>query len=391
VTRIGAAVSLHASPAAAGYEAALRAREQLGDAPVDLACVFATPEHRSAAAEVVAAVREILAPRHVLGCVAQGVVAGERELEEGPAVSVWAASLPGAAIAPFHLDAEAFDDDGDDEPALPPFDEAGIVLLLVDPFTFPADRLLRATDERYPGLPVVGGIALGGTGPGLQALVVDDDVHTEGAVGASIAGVPVQAVVSQGCAPLGRESVITSADENVVLELAGRPALERLRETVAGLSERERALASRGLLAGIVIDENKPAYARGDFLMRSILGADESSGAIAVGEQVRVGQTLRFHARDAASAADDLSETLADALGQTAAAPAGALLFTCNGRGAGLFGAPDHDAGAIAGALASHAVGGFFCGGEIGPVGGRSFVHGFTATLALFFEEEDQR
>lgn len=390
MTRVAAALSLHASPAAAGYEAALRAREELGDASIDLACVFATHEHLPAASEVANAVRELLAPRHLLGCVAQGVVAGEREVEEGPAVSVWAASLPGAAITPFHLDAELLDGDGDGR-ALPAFDDAAIVLLLVDPFTFPADRLLRTANERYPGLPLVGGIALGGTGPGLQALVVDDQVYSEGAVGVTIGGVPVQAVVSQGCAPLGRESVITGADENVVLELAGRPALERLRETLAGLSERERGLATGGLLAGIVIDENKPAYARGDFLMRSILGADESSGAIAIGERVRVGQTLRFHARDAVSADGDLSETLAEALARAAAVPAGALVFTCNGRGAGMFGVPDHDASAIASALDSRAVGGLFCGGEIGPVGGRSFVHGFTATLALFFEGEPQR
>lgn len=387
MTRIGAAVSLQASSAAAGYEAALRAREELGDVQIDFSCVFATREHLPAATEMAAAVRELLAPRYLIGCIAQGVVGGERELEEGPAVSVWAASLPGASITPFHLDAGLFDDDGESE-AIPAFDDAEIVLLLVDPFTFPADRLLRLTDERHPGLPLVGGIALGGSGPGRQALVVDGEVYSDGAVGVSIGGIPVHAVVSQGCAPLGRESVITGADENLVLELAGRPALERLRETLAGLSESEHALATGGLLAGIVIDENKPAYTRGDFLMRSILGADESSGAIALGERVRVGQTLRFHARDAASADGDLSETLADALSRAAATPAGALVFTCNGRGAGMFGAPDHDAGVIAGALDSRAIGGFFCGGEIGPVGSRSFLHGFTATLAVFFEGE---
>lgn len=386
MTRIGAGVSLQAGATAAGYEAALRAREELGDGQVDLACVFATPEHRAAAAGLTSAVRELLTPHHLLGCVAQGVVAGERELEAGPAVSVWAASLPRASITPFRLDAEALD--GDE--SLPGFGDAAIALLLVDPFSFPADRLLRLADERYPGVPLVGGIALGGSGPDQQALLLDDTVFPDGAVGACIGGLPVLAVVSQGCAPLGRESVITGADGNLVLELAGRPALERLRETLAGLSERERRLAARGLLAGIVIDENKAEYERGDFLMRSILGADESTGAIAIGEQVRIGQTLRFHARDAESADGDLSEALADVVDRASGAPAGALVFTCNGRGAGLFGAPDHDAGAIAGALRSEAVGGFFCGGEIGPVGGRSFLHGFTATLAVFFDEEGQ-
>jgi small ligand-binding sensory domain FIST len=180
--------------------------------------------------------------------------------------------------------------------------------------------------------------------------------------------------------------VITRAEGNVVQELAGRPALSRLREIVGGLSPPERMLASKGLLAGLVIDENKPAYERGDFLMRGILGADEESGAIAIGEEVRVGQTLRFHARDAASADEDLRLALEERLGNESRPAAGALLFTCNGRGTNMFAAPDHDSRAVSSALGRPAVAGFFCGGEIGPIGGRSFLHGFTATMAVFLE-----
>jgi small ligand-binding sensory domain FIST len=232
-------------------------------------------------------------------------------------------------------------------------------------------------------VPLVGGVAVGGGEPGAQALVVDDEVHAEGAAGAVVRGVAVRPLVSQGCAPIGREAVVTRAKGNIVLELAGEPALERLKREIAALAPDEQALAARGLLAGLVIDENRPAYERGDFLMRGLLGIDEESGAIAVGEEVRVGQTLRFHVRDAASADEDLREALAEVDGGTAA---GALLFTCNGRGAGMFGEPGHDARLVSAAI-GEGVAGFFCGGEIGPVGGKPFLHGFTATLAVFLDD----
>ena len=236
---------------------------------------------------------------------------------------------------------------------------------------------------------MVGGIATGAGRPAQQALLLDDEIHDEGAVVIALSGVAVEAVVSQGCAPLGREAVITQAEGNVVLELAGRPALERLRETVAGLSDGDRQLAASGLLAGLVIDENKPEYGRGDFLMRGILGADDESGAIAIGETVRVGQTLRFHARDAGSADSDLRLALAESLDVSPGRPAGALLFACNGRGQNMFGGPHHDSRALADALGAPALAGFFCGGEIGPVGGRTFLHGFTATAVIFLDPSD--
>jgi small ligand-binding sensory domain FIST len=383
VTRIAAGLATAAAATVAAAEAAGQVAGELAGAGVDLAFLFLTPQHLDRAGEAAAMVRSALEPRCLLGCVSEGVIGREREVESGPAAAVWGASLPGASIESFHVtafsDGESVDLDG-----VPDLGAPDLMALLVDPFTFPAGSLLRRLNEDYPGVPIVGGIATGGGQPGAQALILDDRVHERGTVGVALAGVAVEAVVSQGCAPLGREAVITRAEGNVVFELAGQPALERLREVVGSLSAREQALATRGLLAGLVIDENKPEYGRSDFLMRGILGADEESGAIAIGEEVRVGQTLRFHARDAASADEDLQLALSERLALLNAKPAGALLFTCNGRGTNMFSEPDHDSRALSAALGGPALAGFFCGGEIGPVGGRSFLHGFTATMAVF-------
>lgn len=387
MTRVGAGLSTAAVTVEAAAAAAEAARDRLEGGRADLAFMFMTPEHLARAHDAVDAVQATLGPRCLIGATASGVIGGEQELEQGPAISVWAASTPGARLAPFHVTAEQRDDElvlVD----LPELDDAELVVLLADPFTLPVAALLESLNAAAPERPIVGGIATGGGRPGAQALVCDRDVFREGAVGVSVSGVAVEAVVSQGCAPLGGDAVVTRAEGNVVYELAGRPALERLREIVAGLSASQRALAARGLLAGIVIDENKPDYERGDFLMRSILGADEDTGAIAIGELVRIGQTLRFHARDAGSADSDLRLALEESLARSGP-PAGALLFTCNGRGTNMFETPDHDAQALASVIGGPALAGFFCGGEIGPVGGRSFLHGFTATMALFRHDAD--
>jgi small ligand-binding sensory domain FIST len=336
------------------------------------------------AAEAAETARAELQPAHLLGCAAQAIVARDRELEDGPALAVWGASLPGAEIETFH--AEATDVDGGVAVSgFPSLEQPALVVLLVDPFTFPAAPLLERLNEDAPGTPLVGGIAVAGPSPGSAALIHEDEVHEAGAVGAVLSGVPVRTVVSQGCAPIGSDAVITRAEGNVVFELAGKPALVRLQEEIEALPADRRLQAAQGVLAGLVIDENLPEYGRGDFLMRGILGGDERTGALAVGEPVRVGQTLRFHVRDAEAADEDLRETLAREVGSAHAA--GALLFTCNGRGSNMFSEPDHDARVVREALGGDAVAGFFCGGEIGPIGGRSFLHGFTATLAVFLEE----
>ena len=384
-TRIATGLSTRSDAGDAGAEAARDAAAGLAGR-VDLAFLFVSPSHLDELEQAVAAVLETLQPRNLLGCVAQGVVAGTREVERGAGAAVWAATLPAhAQIDLFHT-YTLETDEGTAVAGLPAMRAPSLVALLVDPYTFPAAPFLAKLNEEQPGLPVVGGLAAGAGEPEAQALVLNDRVITEGAVGAVVSGVRVLTVVSQGCAPIGRDAVVTNAEGNVVYELAGQPALVRLQNEIAGLTAAERALAARGVLAGLVIDENRAEYGRGDYLMRALLGADEESDALAVGEAVRVGQTLRFHVRDGRTADEDLQESLARALGD-AGRPAGALLFTCNGRGLHMFGEPDHDARAVTQALGSEAVAGFFCGGEIGPVGGRAFLHGYTATLAVFLED----
>jgi small ligand-binding sensory domain FIST len=383
VTRIAAGVSTEADAAAAAREAARLAAAEVGEEP-DLAFLFLSSAHLELAAEAAEAVRAALSPAHLVGCVAQGVVGRDREVEEGPGVAVWAASLPTAAIETFH--AEPVEVEGRlAVTGFPRLESADLVVLLVDPFSLPAAALLERLNEEAPGLPLVGGIAVGGPPPQTGTLIRDGDLVSQGAVGAVLSGVPVKTVVSQGCAPIGHDAVITRAEGNVVLELAGKPALTRLQEELAALPPETQALAAQGLLAGLVIDENLPEYGRGDYLMRGLLGADEGTGSLALGDRVRTGQTLRFHVRDEHSADEDLRESLAREL--AGAKAAGTLLFTCNGRGSHMFSEPDHDARVVTETLGSEALAGFFCGGEIGPVGGRSFLHGFTATMAVFLAE----
>ena len=379
-SRIGAGLSTAPVAANAAVEAGRQAAAGVG-ADVDLAFLFLSPDHLDDAGAAVHKLIEELGPRHLVGCVAQGVLGGSREIESGPALAVWAGSLPGSSIEPFHA-ASVEADDGVAVVGFPDPVGAELVTLLVDPFTFPAAAFLAALNEEHRHVPVVGGVAVGGGEPRAQALIVDGEIYDEGAVGALVSGVSVRTVVSQGCSPIGDDAVVTAAEGNVVLELAGRPAFERLRGEILALPPERQRLAAQGILAGIVIDENRSEYRRGDYLMRGMLGADDESGAIAIGEQVRVGQTLRFHVRDAVSADEDLKECLAATVG--GASSAGALLFTCNGRGTNMFPEPNHDASTVSRALRSPAVAGMFCGGEIGPVGGEVFLHGFTATMAIF-------
>ncbi|MGH2682223.1 MAG: FIST signal transduction protein, partial [Actinomycetota bacterium] len=248
-----------------------------------------------------------------------------------------------------------------------------------------ADLLLRELDRRQPGVTVIGGMASGGVETGESRLFLGDRVVSSGGVGARLpAAVEVRSLVSQGCRPVGSSYMVTKAQGNVIAELAGRPPLERIREVYVSLSAEEQSLMTEGLHIGRVIDEYRADFGPGDFLVRGVIGADQETGAIAVGDVVGVGETIQFHVRDAASADEELRKMLL-AVGNRP--PAGALLFTCNGRGTRLFPVPHHDASLVSREFGDPPLAGFFCAGELGPVGGRNFLHGFTASLALFYEE----
>jgi small ligand-binding sensory domain FIST len=381
----GAGVSTQPDARVGAIEAASAAREGLAGAAADLAVVFASGAHLAAPEATLEGLHEALLPAHVVGCGAGGVLGEGRELEQGTAVAVWAAAFADGDVETFHAVAGE-EGDGTAIEGLP--DDLGpgsSLLLLPDPYSFPTDGLLARLAETAPGMPVVGGISSARTLEGSGALFCGEEVVSGGAVGVRFQGLDLLPCVSQGAAPVGPEMTITAGERQVIHELAGVPALEKVKEVVGGLSARERELVQEGLLLGIVIDGSKPEYGPGDFLVRGLLGADPDTGAIAVGAAVRAGQVVRLHARDAVSADRDLQQALDLAMRALGGeAPAGALCFSCNGRGLGMFGTPDHDAAALATALAGAPAAGFFAAGEIGPVGGESFLHGFTATVALF-------
>jgi small ligand-binding sensory domain FIST len=231
-------------------------------------------------------------------------------------------------------------------------------------------------------------MASGGAGPGENRLLLDGQCLNAGGAGVIVRGGPqIHSVVSQGCRPIGNTFVVTKAEDNVIVELGGKTALSRLEQTYAGLSEDDRQLIRRGLHVGIAMNEYKPAFSRGDFLITNVLGADRESGAIAIGNFVRMGQTVQFHIRDADAADEDLRQLLAMQREKLAGVPRGALLFSCNGRGTRLFPRPNHDASVIQELCGPLPLGGFFAQGELGPVGGRNYIHGFTASMALFEDD----
>ncbi len=382
--RPAAAVSTLPDTRAAAEEAAERVRDGLEGAPADVAFLFLSPDHAGDAEQAAAAVADILRPGALAGATGEAVIGTGRELEGMPALSLLATSLGGGRARAHHLSVRETDDGPAVEMPVDLVPSAGApMLLMADPYTFPADAFLEGVSGRFDGAVAVGGLASGAEGPGGHALVCGRRVLRHGAVAVVVEGVDMQVLVSQGCAPVGPEMVITSAEGNTIHELAGRPAYERLTDIVAGLDDHGRDLVQNGLLAGLVIDENRDEYGSDDYLMRAVMGGDADQGSLVVGDAVRVGQTFRFHARDAESADIDLRTALR-ASAANGERPAAALLFACNGRGTNMYPDPDHDAGAVTDELGPIPLAGMFCSGEIGPVGGQTFLHGFTATMALF-------
>ena len=261
------------------------------------------------------------------------------------------------------------------------------VILLGEPFSFPADFLLERMNEDRPTVPVIGGMASGGTQPGENRLLLGPATHTEGAVALHVSGpVRLKTVVSQGCRPIGRPFVVTKAERNILFELGGKPAMVQLRELFDTLPTREQRLVQRALHVGRVVSEYQDRFEQGDFLVRNVIGIDANTGAIAIGDYIRPGQTVQFHIRDEEAADAELKQLLRAAK-QSCPTPAGALLFTCNGRGTRMFSEPHHDAAAIASALGPIPLAGFFAQGELGPIGRQNFIHGFTASIGLFMAD----
>lgn len=354
--------------------------EALGDRP-DLAVILATRPHAGALEDIGRAVSSVLHPLAVVGGIAESVIGTGREVEETAAISLWAARI--GPLAPLALTATRLADDswqfGGWLGTLP-FDPSALVLL-ADPFTFPAGEFLRWIGAELPDLAVIGGNLSGARGPGGTRLLLGERLLGSGAVGVLTGGgVEVECIVSQGGRPFGHPLTVTRSDRNVIYEVAGAPAMECLVAQIRnGLGPSEVAsIETTGVLVGRLIDDRIEDPGPGDYLVRNVVGADRTSGALAVDDRVPLGSTIRFHRRDAGTAHGELELLLG------ARRAHGALVFTCNGRGTRLFDATDHDAAVLEKAVGPVPTGGFFAAGEFGPIGGRNFVHGFTASMALF-------
>ena len=387
-------VSREASTESAFREARRVLKAQMPGGRAHLLAVFASGHHDAdnvaAISAEITSLRKDLGHPTLFGCIGESVIGGGEEVERQAGLTVWCASLPGERIEAVRMrfgqvseDAYAFTGWPD---ALPPESEKPTILLVADPFSFPVDELLKQINLRTPWVPIVGGMASGGSERGESRLFLDDAVHEDGAVGVVLSGpFEVRTVVSQGCRPIGEPYVVTKSEDNVIQELGGKPALAQLTEMIGTLPPDEKRLVRRSLHVGRVISENRERFAHGDFLVRNVMGVDQDAGSIAISDYVRRGMTIQFHVRDAASADSDLKRLLARERGEIRPSGAGgALLFSCNGRGRNLFPEPNHDVGAVQGELGSIPVGGFFAAGEIGPVGGKNFLPGFTASVALF-------
>ncbi len=396
---VGVGLSANVDAGLAAEQACEQAAASVKPGEADLVLIFAAGRHAQDLDDIAHIVRSTLEPGTLVGVSAEGIIANDAELERQPAVTVFAASLPGTSLHAFSYRDLPHVKDNDADALREAARIAGArrdlraTLFFADPFSVPAAAAVsvlsntRAVVEGLKRSPIIGGMASGASKPGGNMLVLNDQVMRAGGIGVAIRGdIAVDALVSQGCRPIGRPLVVTGAQRNIIKTLGGIKAMDALREIIGELETEDRDLLPNGVFVGRVIDEYKSRFGRGDFLIRGVLGVDNGSGSIAVGDLVRAGQTIQFHLRDSKTATEDLELLLASQQLQTP--PAGGLLFTCNGRGARLFGDSNHDAGRISRALGTDPerpmpLAGFFAAGEIGPIGEGSFLHGHTASLAL--------
>ncbi len=378
------------------------------EGPVDLAVLFISHHFAPEAQAILTHLRQSLDARVLIGCTAEGVIGNQVEVEEGPALSLVAAQLPGVQLVPFALEARSVAEwttllsnyDLFHEIVGAPLDPR-VFIVLADPFSTPLNSVRRsggvgvldAFNTYFAGVPVVGGIASGAQFPGANALIMNDHILHNGAVGVAICGnVDVSVVVSQGCRPIGQPFKVTQARQNFILELDGKSPVEQIQAMIETLDDIDKDLLSHGLYVGRAIDsaelgtnEDAAIFGRGDFLVRGVIGGDPNNGSIAISDVPEVGEIVQFHVRDADTAAEDFDLLLAPQAFYDA--PSGGLLFSCNGRGTRMFDHPHADVTLVQQALGNEKpihLAGFFCGGEIGPIGKRAFLHGHTASLVLF-------
>jgi small ligand-binding sensory domain FIST len=327
------------------------------------------------------------------GCSSQSLIVGEEEVEQNAGLTLALYAMPGADVKAAHFTEEQVEEANG--PGYWPL-ETGVEpkqtngwLVFIDPFHLDSETWLRTWNEAYAPLPVMGGLASGDYSEQLTQVYLNNEVFEEGGVAISIGGdVKLAGVTSQGCTPIGDTWTLTKVDENIIHEIGNRPAYEVLAETFNGLTPEEQKSARGNLFIGLVVNEYLDEFHRGDFLIRNLLGADPNSGSIAVGALPRLGQTVQFQRRSAAAATEDMNELLARTkrdLGE--ATIYGGCLCSCNGRGQNMFGKPNHDAQMVQQRLGPLGLAGFFCNGEIGPIGERNFLHGYTASLALFVKK----
>lgn len=389
VLQFAVAASQERNPAKAGQALAESVANQIGPEEIDLAFLFLSAHYVPRVQDLANAVRGRLAARVFLGCTGEGIIAEGEEIETDAAVALWVARLPQVELTPLRLLASP---EGSDCPKgwpehLGSASDIPVFFLLADPFSTPLDEVLSLISERSPGASAIGGLAGGGQDRGGNRLLLDGEVFAGGLVGVALSGpVSVRTVISQGCRPVGNRYVVTRSEHNVIHELSGRPALEQLQSLFASLSSDEQRLAHRALHIGIAIDEHRDRFERGDFLVRNLIGADRKLGSLTIGDLVQEGQTVQFQVRDARTASEDLRLLIASDRVAHPQPPLGALLFSCCARGRGLFGQPNHDVGVLRSQAGSIPVAGFFAQGEIGPVSRHNFVHGYTASVALFSE-----
>lgn len=363
---------------------------RLGGRNATFGLVFATPTYFDHATDLLEIVRVHARVPVLAGCSSYGLVAGGEEHEEGEGVVIALYSLPDATVHAYRI--PRGEGDGVTRARAAGCDGIGVTgwLAFLEPFHTDAEAWINGWQAAFPGAPIFGGLAMGGAQESRAQVYCDGEVIETGGVVLAFSGVRVLGAVAQGCTPVGETWTITRVENNVVHQIGNRPAFAVLEETFSALTDDMRQRSRGNFFAGLAVDEYRDAHRRGDFLVRSLLGAEPSTGALAVGAMPRVGQTLQFQLRDAAAADEDLREVLARLREQIGRSRIyGACLSVCGGRGQALFGQADHDAALVQQIIGPTSnVAGFFCNGEFGPVGSRSFVHGHTASLMVFVGPE---